>query len=238
MRIMTFNIQHCHEWQANKINTAVFADTVSRLGADICGLNEVRGKGALAGYTDQMGKLSAKLECNKYFGQTIKVGGIGPYGNGLLSKYPIISAETVHIPDTNDRSGKSNFEHRGFISSRIIADGRELAVLVCHMGLSEAEQKNAVEALCDAIDKIDCPMILMGDFNTTPQSKVLAPLFERMQDTDPISVNPSAFTYASYEPTEKIDYLLYRDIECTYAETVTEIVSDHFPIFADFEFVN
>ena len=236
MRVMTFNIQHCHDWQNNKINIPLFAETVQRLGADICGLNEVRGRGALTGYSDQLGKISKLLGWEKYFGQTIKVGGVGPYGNGLLSKYPIISAETHHIPDVEEKQQDSNNEHRGFIKAVIGTEGRELCVLVCHMGLSRAEQENAVRALCPVIDSIDIPMILMGDFNTTPDSGVLDPLFERLSDTNDVSVNPDTFTYPSYAPEKKIDYILYRGLICRRAETVTKVVSDHFLIAADFVF--
>ncbi len=232
---MTFNIQHCHEWLENRINIPIFANAVDRLGADFCGLNEVRGKGALPGYTDQTNKLGDILGYNRYFGQTIRVGGIGPYGNAFVTKYPVISAETVMIPDTDDRTEPSNYESRGFIKTVVDADGTEVCFLVCHMGLSAAEQKNAVETLCPIIDNSQTPLILMGDFNTTPHSGVLYPLFERLSDTDEVSVNLDAYTYASYDPKQKIDYILYKGLKCTRAETVTEIISDHFPIIADFE---
>lgn len=236
MRVMTFNIQHCHHWPMNQIDIPVFAHTVDRLGADVCGLNEVRGRGALAGYSDQLGKMSKILGWEKYFGMTIKVGGVGPYGNGLLTKYPIISAETHHIPDPDEIQADSNNEHRGFIKAVIDAEGRELTVIVCHMGLSRAEQENAVASLCTVIDGIDTPLIVMGDFNTTPDSGILDPLFERMSDTNDVSVNPDVFTNPSYAPDKKIDYVLYRGLVCKHAETVTEVVSDHFPIVADFDF--
>lgn len=236
MRIMTFNIQHCHDWQNNRINIPLFHRTIRRLGADICGLNEVRGRGTLPGYSDQTRKIADALDCDRYFGQTINVLRRGPYGNALVSRYPIISAETLHIPDTDDRTDPSNFEHRGAIVATVDADGRTLTVIVCHMGLSRAEQKNAVATLCPIIDSITTPLIVMGDFNTTPDSGVLDPLFERLSDTDAVSVNPHAHTFPSYAPEKKIDYLLYRGLRCTHAETVTEIVSDHFPIVAELVF--
>lgn len=236
MRVITFNIQHCHDWQNNKINIPLFAEKIAQYGADICGLNEVRGRGALAGYSDQLGKMSRSLGWEKYFGMTIKVGGVGPYGNGLLSKYPIISAETNHIPDPDKKQADSNNEHRGFIKAVIDADGREVTVIVCHMGLSRAEQENAVSTLCTVIDGIETPLILMGDFNTTPDSDVLEPLFERLSDTNDVSLNPNAHTFPSYSPEKKIDYILYKGLLCKRAETVTQIVSDHFPIVADFDF--
>ena len=236
MRVMTFNIQHCHDWQNNKINIPLFSETIDRFSPDICGLNEVRGRGALKGYSDQLRKIAEPIGYNRYFGQTIKVGGVGPYGNGLVAKYDIVSAEVIHIPDTTDRNGRSNFEHRGIIRATVDACGNDLTVLVCHMGLSEPEQKNAVESLCDIIDETDTPLIVMGDFNTSPSHDVLLPLVERLNDTDKVSENSGTYTFPSYAPEVKIDYIFYRGLRCTYAETVTEIISDHYPIIADFEF--
>lgn len=235
MRVMTFNIQHCHEWLRNRINIPFFANAVKRMDADFCGLNEVRGKGALPGYTDQINKIGDTLGYNRYFGQTIRVGGVGPYGNAFVTRYPIITAKTVKIPDADDRSEPSNYESRGFISAIVDIDGVRVNFIVCHMGLSTAEQRNAVRAICETTDGIEGPMILMGDFNTTPDSGILDPLFERFSDTDALSLTPGGCTFTSYAPDRKIDYILYKDLKCTYAETVTEIMSDHFPIVADFE---
>ncbi|MBE6709076.1 MAG: endonuclease, partial [Ruminococcaceae bacterium] len=57
MRVATFNIQHCHDWVGDKIDIEFFADAIKRFDADFCGLNEVRGSGAIPGYTDQTNKL-------------------------------------------------------------------------------------------------------------------------------------------------------------------------------------
>lgn len=235
MRVMTFNIQHCHEWLENRINISVFAEKIKEFDADFCGLNEVRGFGGLPGYTDQTNTIGDAIGYNRYFGQVIRVGGLGPYGNAFVTKYDIISAKTVKIPDTDDRTEKSNYESRGVISAIIDINGTQVRFLVCHMGLSKAEQKCAVETLCPIIDETDIPLILMGDFNTTPDSGVLDPLFERLYNADDMSVNPGAYTYASYDPEMKIDYILYKGLNCKKSETVCEIVSDHFPIIADFE---
>ncbi|MBR4880332.1 MAG: hypothetical protein IKU19_00255, partial [Clostridia bacterium] len=148
MKVMTFNIQHCHDWLGEKINIPLFADSIRRFGVDFCGLNEVRGAGAIPGYTDQTNKIGDALGFNRYFGEVIRVGGLGPYGNAFVTRYPVISAETIFIPDTDDRSESSNFESRGVIKSEIDVDGHSVCFLVCHMGLSAAEQRSAVETLC------------------------------------------------------------------------------------------
>lgn len=235
MRVMTFNIQHCHEWLENRINIECFANAVKEHGADFCGLNEVRGNGPVPGYTDQTNKLGDAIGYNRFFGQTIRVAGVAPYGNAFVTKYPVISAEAHMIPETDDRTDPSNYERRGFISAIVDVCGREVCFMVCHMGLSAAEQRCAVKSLCDFLDDVKLPVILMGDFNTTPGSGILDPIFERLSNTDDVSVNPGEYTYPSYDPKIKIDYILYRGLKCTRTETVCKVISDHFPIIADFE---
>ena len=234
MKVMTFNIQHCLDYKKNKINIPLFVDTIKQCGADICGLNEVRGKGHLFGYTDQTNALGDGLSFNRYFAEAIKVNGRGPYGNAVVSRYPLKSAETVKIPDPDDKNADGSFETRCVLKSVVDVDGKEVCVLVCHMGLENSERVNAVASLCKIIDEITTPLILMGDFNTTPDNEVLKPLYQRLNDTDLMADKKGAFTYPSYSPEKKIDYIFYKGLTCKNVITVSEIVSDHFPIIAEF----
>lgn len=235
MRVMTFNIQHALDYNKQIIDIDLFVNSIKKYGADFCGINEVRGEGPLDGYTDQANTIGDGLGFNRYFGKAIMVGGTSPYGNAVVTRYPLISCETVMIPDTDDRSEDSNYETRCVIKAVADVDGAKICFLVCHMGLSNAERINAVKTLCGLIDEIKIPLIVMGDFNTVPNDNVLAPLFKRLKDTDEKSENSKISTYPSYNPKIKIDYLLYRGIECIGAKTVTKVISDHFPIVADFK---
>ncbi len=234
MKVMTFNIQHCLEYKKKKINIPLFYKTIGNLDIDICGLNEVRGKGRLFGYTDQTNAIGDGLGYNRYFAEAIKVKGTSPYGNALVTKYEIVSSETVKIPDPEDKNDKGYFESRCVLKTVLNADGKEICILVCHMGLEPSERINAVETICKIIDETQLPVILMGDFNTTPEDSVLKPIFERLKDTDGISDEKGMATYPSYNPDVKIDYIFYRGLECKKVETYCEVVSDHFPIIAEF----
>ena len=234
MKVMTFNIQHCLDYKKNKINIPLFVETIKQYGADICGLNEVRGKGHLFGYTDQTNALGDGLTYNKYFAEAIKVNGTGPYGNAVVSRYPLKFTETVKIPDPDDKNNEGSFETRCVLKSIVDVEGKEVCVLVCHMGLENSERVNAVASLCKIIDEITTPLILMGDFNTTPDNEVLKPLYQRLNDTDLMADKKGAFTYPSYNPEKKIDYIFYKGLTCKNVTTVSEIISDHFPIIAEF----
>ncbi len=235
MKVMTFNIQHCYEYNRKRINIPVFYKTIGRLDVDICGLNEVRGKGRLFGYTDQTNAIGNGLNFNRYFAEAIKVKGTSPYGNALVTRYDIISSETVKIPDPADRNDNGCFESRCVLKTVLNCEGKSVCILVCHMGLEKSERVNAVQTICKIIDETDLPLILMGDFNTTPDNDVLKPVYERLIDTDELALNKGTATYPSFNPEAKIDYIFYRGLKCTKVETHCEVVSDHLPIIAEFD---
>ncbi len=234
MRIMTFNIQHALDYQRQIIDFEPFAALIRQHRVDICGLNEVRGDGEHAkGYTDQTNTLGDLLEMARFFGEATRVEGDNPYGNAILSRYPFREATVIPIPDPVVKDEPAYYETRCVIKTIIDSPEGAICCLVCHMGLAKAEAKNAVAVLCDIIDSTDMPLILMGDFNNTPDSELLQPLFERLNDTAAVSDNAAHHTYPSYAPAMKIDYILYRGLTCQSAAVIEQVVSDHFPIVAE-----
>lgn len=235
LKVMTFNIQHALDYQKQVIDFDLFINAIKKYGADVCGLNEVRGDGPLEDYTDQTTAIAEGLGFNSYFGEAIKVQGTSPYGNAVVSKFPFKSVETFAIPDPKSKRGKHSFESRCIVKAVVNFKGKDVCLLICHMGLNLSEQKNAVKTICGLLDDIKTPVILMGDFNTTPQSKVLLPLRERLKDTDELNPVKNHGTYPSDKPENKIDYIFFRDLKCLKTETIEEIFSDHLPIISYFE---
>ena len=98
MKIMTFNTQHCLNYLEQKIDFAVMAKAILDCGADIVGLNEMRDQGTHRDYTPQVDTLSELTGLpHFFFAKAIEFTGRGPYGNGLLSRYPILEAESIPI---------------------------------------------------------------------------------------------------------------------------------------------
>lgn len=235
MRIMTFNIQHCLDYQNDKIDIDLFVNTIKNINPDICGLNEVRGEGPLDGYTDQTNALGDGLGYNRYFAKAIDVQGTSPYGNAFVTRYPVKSVETVAVPDPIFKYEIGKYESRCVLKAVVDVSGKDVLVLVCHMGLALGERKNAVKEICKIVDSTDMPLVLMGDFNALPDSEELKPLFERLSDTDALAQVKGKCTFPSYKPNIKIDYIFYKNMKCTGVETVEKVVSDHYPVVAEFE---
>lgn len=227
MKIMSFNTQHCESYLAKKIDIGLFAHYLKGIDADVIGLNEMRGEGPLDGYTDQLGALAKELGFHSYFAQSILVKGENPYGNGLLSRYPIISAKTVIIQSPDDPDKTMHYEQRSILIAVLDTPCGELTVLITHFGLSPEEQQNAVIKVTENLKDEKC--ILMGDFNVTPSDPILSPICKRLFDTAEVFESP-LLSFPSDAPKIKIDYIFTsKDIKIKKADIPPHVISDHRP---------
>ena len=225
MKLMSFNTQHCLNFITRKIDFQVMADTIIRCGADIVGLNEMRDKGEDPRYDRQVEILSELTGLKyHYFAKAIDVNGANPYGNGLLSRYPIVSAETTPIPDPNPKTGTGYYESRCLLKAKL---ENGVTVLITHFGLNPDEQENAVQTVLNHIAEKNC--FLMGDFNLRPDNAILDPIRARMKDTANLFGEP-LLSFPSDNPDRKIDYIFVsRDINVTDADIPAIVASDHRP---------
>lgn len=232
-QIMTFNTQHCMDFVTKQIDFDRMAEAIRQFNPDIVGLNEMRMKGEHPEYTDQVPALAKSAGYPYwYFAKALDVGGKNPYGNGILSRYPILLAETIPVPDPEDKSGSQHFETRCLLHVKLDVSGG-LDVFVIHFGLNNSEQENAVRTVIDNLTSKRC--ILMGDFNVTPNNPVLQPIRKRLYDTAVLFDNP-LFSYPSNKPEIKIDYIFTsHDITVLSADIPQIVASDHCPHIATVE---
>ena len=201
------------------------AEAIKSCNADIVALNEMRGNGPDSGYDPQVQLLAEKVGFDHYyFAQATLFGGKNPYGNGLLSKYPIIQAETIIIPDPTTKVYNSHYETRCILKAKL---ENGITVLVTHFGLNPDEQENAVKTILENLENEKC--ILMGDFNITPDHTLLKPIKEKMKDTADV-FQETFYSFPSDKPCKKIDYIFVsNDIEVIAADIPAIIASDHRP---------
>ena len=227
MKFMSFNTQHCNNYLEGRIDFEIMAKAIRDVGADIVGLNEMRGAGTDPEYTAQTEKL-AELTGLKYyaFGKAIDVPNGGPYGNAILSRYPIDEVTVTHVPDPAPKAGVT-YETRCLLKARIGG----VTVCVIHFGLDIDEQKNAASTVLSCIEEEKC--VLMGDFNVTPGNSILLPIRERMRDTAELFPAPR-LSFPSDAPKYKIDYIFAsRDLRVLSADIPAIVASDHRPHVAE-----
>lgn len=222
MKIMTFNTQHCLDYLKQRIDYDLMADTIKNCEADIVGLNEMFDKGDRSLFEAQTELLSRKTGLENYYFAKAIDDYDGPYGNGFLSKYKIVKAEAIKIPDPNPRRYNGFYETRCLLKATL---ENGYTVLVTHFGLNVDEQENAVNTILEHIKDTKC--ILMGDFNVTPDSELLKPIYERMVDTATL-FNGEKLSWPSDKPKMKIDYIFVSpDIKIVSADIPEIVASDH-----------
>lgn len=228
-KILSFNTQHCRNYVTGKIDFDLFAETIRSLDPDVVGLNEMRGKGVDPDYTAQTEALAEKLGYHFYFAKALDVGGCNPYGNALLSKHPILFAETIGVPDPVFKDPSRRYETRCLLRAKIDVPGG-LTVCVTHFGLNPDEQLNAVQTAISSVEPSRC--VLMGDFNLRPDAPLLEPIMERLYDTAELFSEP-LLSFPSDKPRVKIDYIFTtKDIEVLSADIPAIVASDHRPYLA------
>lgn len=231
MKIMTFNTLHCCDWKNNRIDFDVIANAIKECGADIVGLNEMRNDGANPDYTNQAKALAERVGFDHYyFAKAIDFGGKNPYGNAIISRYPIDEVRTVIIPDPEVKGYNGYYETRCVLVAKI----NGYTVLVSHFGLNPDEQENAVKTVVTLLEKEKC--IFMGDLNVEPDNPVLGEIYARMTDCATAFIDKDVKSFPSDNPTIKIDYIFVsRDVKVKSASIPVIVASDHRPHVAEIE---
>jgi endonuclease/exonuclease/phosphatase family metal-dependent hydrolase len=99
--------------------------------------------------------------------------------------------------------------------------------------LRSSQTKNVVEV----VDKSPYPVVIVGDFNDTPQSYTYQQLKEGRKDAFIEKGNGWGATYLKPIPLLRIDYILYdKELTCTQYSSSSGIKSDHKLLEASFKF--
>ncbi len=233
LSVLSYNVEHFALYHGPGIDYDAFAETIRSFGADLIGLNEVRGAGESAGYDPQAAILGEKLGFHAYFGKAQDMNGKkDPYGNAFLSRFPIVKAETILIPYPEDAMSPYP-EVRSILHVTVAPDGKPLTILATHLGVTAREQEVGIGILLPLLG--GGRTILMGDFNLTPASPLLKPVLEKMRDSAEVLPGP-LLSFPSDKPEVKIDYLFTSpDLRALSADIPDVETSDHRPYLAEIE---
>ncbi len=165
LRVMTYNLHHC-EGVDGVYDVKRIADFMRDQAADIILCQEVdRSYSRRSKREDQPRMLAEVLAFDSFYGSNID----DRYGNLLLSRFAIDKAENVALPKPKDE------EPRGIVVSTISIKGRPFTVLNTHLSIYEAENRDTqIGYIRDLVRKMEAPMIVSADFNTTPSGQLVA----------------------------------------------------------------
>lgn len=236
-RVMTYNIHH-GEGIDSTIDLKRIAAVIQETGADIVALQEVDRGVERTNKIDIMTELSDLTGMAYAFGKNIEYQG-GDYGNGFLSRFPILEEKNHHYAMI--RPG----EQRGLLCLVLEVRGREIVVMNTHIDYRPEDTErlmNVDEILLLVRTFSPRPVILCGDFNDTPESRTIAKLSGAFVDTWTLEEIGEGFTYPTAGPKKRIDYVFSsRDntsvpaLRGISARVIHSEASDHLPVLVEFE---
>lgn len=249
LRVMTFNVRlpmasdGPERWEARR---DLLVKTIHDQHPDVFGTQEL--------YKVQGDYIVAKLPEYAWFGMGRK-GGEDDEHMGVFYRTDslrVLDSGNFWLSDTPDVPGSDTW---GTPFPRMVTwarfqrkdDGRTFVLFNTHLPYREeddaAREKGAAVILARiARLPADEPLVLTGDFNTTPDGKVHAMLTRHLRDAWLVAPRRSGpgktFHDFTGKPAERIDWILVRGFRVGDVHTVTMheghlYPSDHFPVVAD-----
>jgi endonuclease/exonuclease/phosphatase family metal-dependent hydrolase len=242
LRVMTWNIHH-GEGMDKVIDLDRIAQLILDEKADVVALQEVDRGVERSKKIDMITKLADLTGMTYAFGKTIEYQG-GDYGNAVLTRFPIFEERNVlfrKFPET---------EQRGVLLLVLGINGEEVVVASTHFDSRENDSVRSANAndLRSILKATGLrPLIVCGDFNDIPSSRMVSKLKEEYLDSWEQAGTWEGYTFPSDAPRKRIDYIFTkytRNPDSTTAPTRLKpmaahvsrsAASDHTPLLVEFE---
>ena len=259
IRVASYNLAHCEDQVGERsangalpVHCEPIADFIAKYDVDICGMQEMDINCARSGGVDEpaviSGMLYDKTGTPYYYAFGASLDDRGRrfdktkptyYGNGIVSKYPILETATYKLHkfpviDPKDQI-KDHYEQRAALFAKIDVNGEPLTFVVTHFDLHTEMQHEMVKLVGEKLKGVDTPVVFMGDFNAGPESDVIAGI-DYLEATGD---GKTPATFPSWAPRGKIDYI-FRSADLKDNGVTVPLEqnhSDHLPIFTDLETV-
>lgn len=228
LRAVSYNIRHGVGLDG-RLDLHRTAAVLRELDADLIGLQEVDLDVGRSGRVNQVNELARKLGMHPAFGSFMDYQG-GRYGMAVLSRFPVVHAGSLRLPDGNEPRVALEVEVR-------LPDGGTVRIVNVHFDWVEddAFRFEQAAALTARLREAETPFVLLGDFNDRPGSRTLD-LFRGLarEATKP---RDARFTFPADEPAIEIDFIWCAPPAAWNIGSVRVVdeaaASDHRPVVAD-----
>ena len=238
VKVLSFNILHGATTKGN-FDLRAIAKVINDANPDFVALQEVDFKTNRAKNYDLATELGWRTKMTSLFGKAMNYDG-GKYGEGILSKYTLLSSRNVTLPHT---SGTSENEPRAALEIvTILPSGDIIAFVDTHLDHLEGSRDRVLQAnkINEVFSSNRYPTLLAGDLKNIPNSEPINILEEIWTASyDKNTIKP---TFPSDNPTNKIDYVMFlpkdrwRIIETEVIQGT--IASDHCTYLVAFELLS
>ena len=242
LRVMTWNIHH-GEGLDKKVDVDRIAKFILSVKPDVVALQEIDRGVDRSGKIDIITRLADLTDMTYAFGKTIDFQG-GEYGNAFLTRFPILEERNLHYKLI--QAG----EQRGMLQLILDVRGEEIVLANTHLESrsDDSARFSSVGELTNALRKYHPrPVVVCGDFNDMPDSRVMAELKKEYTDSWTLVGRGDGFTFPSDAPNKRIDYILILDsskpdsttsavqLRPLFARVLQSSASDHRPLLVEFE---
>lgn len=226
IRILAYNIHH-GEGMDLRLDLERVAAIINDLQPDLVALQEVDRSVERTEFVDQAAVLAELTGLHAEFGAFMPYQG-GDYGMAVLSRWPVVNATNHRLPD--------GAEPRSALAVRVREPegDRELEFVGIHLYRTAEERLAQAQQLAEVYASADVPVILAGDFNSTPDSPVIELLARSWSFVDK---GADRLTFSSMTPEREIDFVAYRPAAQfrVVAQRLLDdpVTSDHRPVFVE-----
>lgn len=234
VRILAYNVKHGLGMDG-QVDLERIASVILSVEPDVVTLQEVDSVTTRTGLEDQAARLGELTGMRALFGGFMDYRG-GRYGMALLSRYPIVDWENHRLPD--------GAEPRSALAARIellrpgYGEAPQLVVVGVHLYATAEERLAQAERLVELFADEEAPVVLAGDFNSTPESEVIERLESAGGWRRPAKTG-QAFTFPSDGPEREIDFIMLRPgdrFAVREHRVIPEtLASDHRPVLIELE---
>lgn len=236
LTVVSFNIRNGGRRMDGVYDHALQHKVLRELSPDLVALQEVDQFTKRSGNVDVVGGFGKALGMTSHFAAALPYMG-GSYGSAALSKLPVISDESVHMPV------KDGEPRVAVIRLVQLPDGGKLAFVGVHLdsGDNDAARRENARTLLERLKNIKEPVVVTGDFNDQPDTATLAMFAEAgFRRCVP---QGDARSFPANDPKIIIDHVFIRDGDQQSIQDVgTKVVnvdhaSDHRPLLAKLRLV-
>ena len=243
LRVMTYNVHSCIGMDG-KLSPNRIAKVIAMYNPDVIALQELDANRPRTIKTDQAHLIARELEMEFHFHPAIKIEE-EEYGDAILTRHPSTLVKTGMYPAVSKIQG---LEPRGALWIEISVNDKRIQIFNTHIGLRIVERKIQINHLLgeEWLGNQDCnpPIIICGDFNTTPSSPLYRKIADNWQDVQIGNHNgcPQKTWFPHY-PIGRIDHIFVsselRVLKTKVPRTtLTKQASDHLPLIVDLKFCN
>ncbi len=221
---MTFNIQQGFDRQGI-VNFEKVAEIIEATKANIVGLQETDTLRPTSSGRDVVEWLGWRLGLHYYEGPKTRD---STFGNGLLSAFSIVATETIILP--------SEGELAVLIKAKISVNEGILNIFVAHFGETEMDRLSQAAKTAQIIKQTTGPLILLGDFNSEPQSVQIKTIIQAGVIDAYATTHNQTHAPTTVDGNSTIDFIFYRGLQIKGSGIVQGYTgSDHRPVYAVFE---